>query len=273
MDTIKIIDLEVYAKHGVYKEENLLGQKFLVCAELGIDTRNAGLKDDLELSVDYGQICKFINQFMTETTYRLIEAVAENLALAILQRFHGVREIRLEIKKPWAPIGLPLDYVSVVIERKWHTAYIGVGSNLGNRQEYLDFAADEIDTDANCFLVKMADTIETEPYGMTEQPDFLNTCMQIRTLYTPQELLARCNEIEKRAGRERTVHWGPRTLDMDILFYDELVLCEENLVIPHVELYKRAFVLVPLAQIAPYKIHPVFKKSVLELLQDLLEKK
>lgn len=269
MDVIRINGLEVFARHGVYQEENILGQKFIVNAELFLNTREAGVLDDLDSSVDYGKICNFINEFLTEHTWKLIEAAAENLSTAILQKFHMIREIRLEIRKPWAPIGLPLQYASVMIERKWHTAYIAIGSNLGNRQEYLDFAADELDRDPNCFLSKIADTIETAPYGMEDQPYFLNSCMEIRTLYTPMELLSVCNAIERRAGRERTVHWGPRTLDMDIIFYDDEILSEESLIIPHIEMHKREFVLVPLAQIAPYVVHPILKKRVLELLEEI----
>lgn len=271
MDAIRIDGLEVFANHGVYHEENVLGQKFIVNAELDVDTRPAGISDELDKSVDYGEVCHFIDTCLRENTYRLIETAAENLAAGVLKNFHGVKAVRIELKKPWAPIGLPLNYASVSIERKWHTAYIAIGSNMGDRQGYLDMAADEIDKDPNCFLSRIADTVETAPYGVTDQPDFLNCCMEIRTLYTPQELLYRCNAIEKMAGRERKIHWGPRTLDMDIIFYDDEIISDGNLVIPHIEMHKRAFVLVPLAQIAPYKLHPVLKKRVIELLMDLGE--
>lgn len=269
MDTIHIEGLEIFAKHGVYPEENVLGQKFIVNADFFLDARGAGLSDDLGASVDYGALAVFINRTLTENTWKLIEAAAENLAAAILQKYHMIRELRLEIKKPWAPIGLPVEYASVIIERKWHTAYLSIGSNMGDRQGYLDLAAEELDRDPNCFLSKIADTIETAPYGVTKQPDFLNSCMEIRTLYTPKELLAVCNEIERQAGRERTVRWGPRTLDMDILLYDDCIMSEEALIIPHIEMHKRAFVLRPLAQIAPYVVHPILKKRVVELLGEI----
>lgn len=269
MDTIHIEGLEIFAKHGVYPEENVLGQKFIVNADFFLDARRAGLSDDLGASVDYGALAVFINRTLTENTWKLIEAAAENLAAAILQKYHMIRELRLEIKKPWAPIGLPVEYASVIIERKWHTAYLSIGSNMGDRQGYLDLAAAELDRDPNCFLSKIADTIETAPYGVTEQPDFLNSCMEICTLYTPKELLAVCNAIERQAGRERTVRWGPRTLDIDILLYDDCIMSEEDLIIPHIEMHKRAFVLKPLAQIAPYAVHPILKKRVVELLGEI----
>lgn len=269
MDIIRIEQLEVFCNHGVYEEENVLGQKFVINADLKVSTRTAGLSDELEQSVDYGKVCHFIDIFMRENTYKLLEAAAENLASQMLKKIPGVREVAIEIRKPWAPIGLPVAYASVRIERKWHTAYIGIGSNIGNRKAYLDMAVDEIMADDNCFLSKLADVIETEPYGMDAQPDFLNSCMEIKTLYTPMELLQKCNAIETKAGRERHLRWGPRTLDLDILFYDDEIISEDNLIIPHIELHKRTFVLEPLTQIAPFKIHPMFGKRVCELLEEL----
>ena len=113
MDKIVIKDLEVFGNHGVYKEENVLGQKFLVSAEISLSTRKAGITDALELSVDYGKICQFINEFMQKNTYKLIEAAAEHLVLGIFAHFEFIQSVKVTIKKPWAPIGLPLDYVAV----------------------------------------------------------------------------------------------------------------------------------------------------------------
>lgn len=269
MDCILIEGLEVYCNHGIFPEENKLGQKFVVNAALYTDTRKAGLHDELDKSVDYGQVCRFITEFMKKNTYKLIEAAAENLARQMLLTISNLREVEIEIKKPWAPIGLPVHSVSVKISRKWHTAYIAIGSNMGDRKGYLDMAADEIDGDENCVLLKIADAIETKPYGMEEQDDFLNSCMEVRTLYQPKELLRVCKQIEKRANRVKTVHWGPRTLDLDIIFYDDEVISENDLAIPHMEMHKREFVLRPLAQIAPNKIHPLLQKRVVDILEEL----
>lgn len=88
-------------------------------------------------------------------------------------------------------------------------------------------------------------------------------------MYQPKELLRVCKQIEKRANRVKTVHWGPRTLDLDIIFYDDEVVSENDLAIPHVEMHKREFVLRPLAQIAPNKIHPLLRKRVVDILEEL----
>ena len=150
MDCITIKGLEVFAKHGVYKEENVLGQKFIVNAVLKMDTRRAGLTDNLGLSVDYGSVCNFINSYMKDNTFKLIETVAENLAHEILIKYQDISEVSIEIRKPWAPIGLPVHYASVSIQRKWHIAYIAIGSNMGDRKSYLDMAAEKLAADVNC---------------------------------------------------------------------------------------------------------------------------
>ena len=118
MDKIKIQDLEIYAKHGVFPEENVLGQKFLVSAVLHVDARRAGQTDALEDSVDYGAVCHLVDRIMRENTFKLIERAAEVVAQSVLDEFPLIQRIQLEIKKPWAPIGLPVAYVSVEIDRE-----------------------------------------------------------------------------------------------------------------------------------------------------------
>ena len=268
-DQIKITDLEVFANHGVFPEENKLGQKFLVSAVLYTDTRKAGKTDDLTASIHYGEVSAFITKYMKEHTYQLLERVAETLAEEMLKSISGLCKIDLEIKKPWAPVGLPLKTVSVKISREWHTTYIALGSNIGDSETYLNEAVEKIGQIPTCTVEKVSSYLVTEPYGVTDQPDFLNACLKMRTLLYPEELLKELNRIEKEAGRERIIHWGPRTLDLEILLYDDIVLEEDDLCIPHVEMHKRSFVLEPLAEIAPYKRHPVYGKTVREMLEEI----
>ena len=129
----------------MYPEENRLGQKFLVSCILYVDTRKAGKTDDLEASVNYGTISHLIKEKMEEKNYRLIEAVAEQLAEEILLFDEKIRKVMVEVKKPWAPVGLPLKTVSVRITRSWHTAYIALGSNMGDSRQILDDAVSAID--------------------------------------------------------------------------------------------------------------------------------
>lgn len=269
MDKIHIKDLEIYCNHGVFPEENKLGQKFLISAVLYTDIREAGLTDDLTKSIHYGEVSHFIKSFMEKRTYKLLEAVVEQLAWELLETIPRLRAVKLELKKPWAPVGLPLDTVSVEMERSWHRAWLAIGSNMGDMEAYLKQAAEELEKLPGCQIEQISDFVVTKPYGVTDQADFLNGALVLRTLYTPRELLERIHEVEAGAGRERTLRWGPRTLDIDIIFYDDLVVDEEDLRIPHIEMHKRDFVLEPLAQIAPYKRHPLLHKTVEELRGEL----
>ena len=267
LDEIRIEELEVFANHGVFPEENVLGQKFLVSAVLYTDTRKAGQTDDLTASIHYGEVCAFIDRYLREHTFKLLERAAECLAEELLLNTNHLRKVRLEIKKPWAPVGLPLKTVSVSVEREWHDAVIALGSNMGDRQGYLDGAVEKLDAVKGCRMRKVSGFLETPPYGVTDQADFLNGCLELETLLYPHELLDELHRIEKEAGRERILRWGPRTLDLDIIFYDDLILQDSDLCIPHVEMHKREFVLKPLSEIAPYRRHPVTGKTVQEMLE------
>ena len=264
-DEIRIEDLEVFANHGVFPEENTLGQKFVVSAVLFTDTRMAGKTDDLTASIHYGEVSAFITEFLQKNTYQLLERAAEELAEALLLEWDRIEKISIEIKKPWAPVRLPLKTVSVKIERGWHTAYIALGSNIGDSKMYLDNAVKALNELPTSKVEVVSEYLVTRPYGVTDQPDFLNGCLEIETLRTPEELLRLVNGIEKAAGRERLIHWGPRTLDIDILLYDDVVYDSEDLHIPHVEMHKREFVLEPLSAIAGYKRHPLLGKTISEL--------
>ena len=126
-----------------------------------------------------------------------------------------------------------------------------------------------MENNPQCKVLKVSDYIETEPVGDVKQDKFLNGCIKLETVMPPSDLLGLLNEIENSAGRTREVHWGPRTLDMDILLYGDAVMDTQNLTIPHREMAKRAFVLEPLCEIAPYAYHPVKRKYACELLEDL----
>ena len=269
MDKIHINNLEIFAKHGVFPEENVLGQKFVISAILYTDTRKAGMTDHLEDSINYGEVSHFIKQFVEGNTFQLLETVAERLAWEMLLKIEHLQEVQLEIQKPWAPVGLPLDTVSVEISRKWHDAFIALGSNMGDKESYLNAGVKGLQNTEGCMVEKVSDFIITAPYGGVAQDDFLNGAMKIRTLLTPEELLERLHQIEQEADRERMVHWGPRTLDLDILLYDDLILDTENLHIPHIEMHKRDFVLEPLCQIAPYACHPVQGLTAAQLLDTI----
>lgn len=271
-DEIHIEGLEVYANHGVYPEENKLGQKFVVNATLYTETREAGKSDELDLSTDYGDICLFMEKYIKDNTFKLIETVAERLSEEILLKFPRVKALDLEILKPNAPIGLLFDYVSAKIHRRWHFVFLSVGSNMGDREKYIYDGIDILKTHTLIRNVNVSGLIVTKPYGGVCQEDFLNGAVALETLLTPGELLSLLHEIEAAAGRERVIRWGPRTLDLDILFYDKLVYEDEELIIPHIDMENREFVLCPLSELAPNFRHPVLGKTVTQLLAKLQER-
>lgn len=269
MDQIIIENLEIFGYHGVFEEEAFLGQKFIVNARLYLDTRQAGQTDDLTQSLDYGEVCQFIKKLVETERYMLIEKIAEEIASGLLLTYELLQKVEITVKKPWAPVRVHLDTVAVRIERGWHTVYLSIGSNMGDKEGYLDFAIDRLNAFPDTKVTEVSDYIETEPYGDVEQDNFLNGALKIQTLKSPEELLDTTMAIEQEAHRERIVHWGPRTLDIDILFYDDAIIHTKRLTVPHIEIPKRTFVLEPLAAIAPYYMHPVLHTSVLELLQRL----
>lgn len=271
MDQISIKDLEIFCNHGVLEEENRLGQKFLVSLNLYLDTRAAGLRDDISCAVDYSDVCHFVNKFMQEKTYKLIEAVAENLSISLLRRYEMLTMVDVEIKKPWAPIGMHVDCASVKITRGWHTAFIALGSNLGDREEQLMSALEDMDADVDVIVEDASTFIETEPYGPVEQDMFLNGVAKIKTLLDPFELLDFLHEIEDLHGRERDIRWGPRTLDLDILFYDDEVIDSDELIVPHIDMINRDFVLCPMCEIAPAFVHPIYRKTMKQMADELIQ--
>ena len=146
--------------------------------------------------------------------------------------------------------------------------YIGVGSNLGSREENCRKAI-ELFSQHGIRVVKSSSMIETEPWGVEKQPKFINMVVEAETVLVPEELLKALEKIESDLGRRPAERWSPRIIDLDVLFYDDLVMKTTDLEIPHPGIKDRDFVLKPLVEIAPDVMHPVLKKSVSELLNEM----
>ncbi len=151
------------------------------------------------------------------------------------------------------------------MKKSQHAVYLGLGSNLGDCAANLSLASEKIKHLGR--IVKKSSIYETEPWGFKEQPAFLNQVLQIRTTLEAGELLTNIKIIEKDMGRIKTIKNGPRIIDIDILFFDDLILKTDLLTIPHQHILHRAFVLVPLNEIAPKFIHPLENKTIHELLE------
>lgn len=271
MDKIIIENLELIAEHGVFKEEKFLGQKFIISVEMTTDTREAGKTGNLNASTHYGFVADDIEKIFTSESFDLIETCAEKIAEMILTKYPLIYEVKVTVKKPWAPIRKHFDFVAVEITRKWHTVYLSLGTNMGDKKKNLLEAIGKIGKLENTKVTSQSTILETEPFGYTEQDMFLNACIEIKTLFTPQELLEKLLNIELEMGRVRTIKWGPRIIDIDILFFDDEIIQDKNLAVPHPWISERMFVLEPLCEIAPNLIHPLERKPVATL-KRILEK-
>jgi len=147
--------------------------------------------------------------------------------------------------------------------------FVGLGSNLGEREAMIRLALEALSRLPGTHLVKASSLYDTEPVGEVDQPNFLNAVAQLDTELTARQLLWNLHLIEKRLGRVRTQRWGPRTIDLDLLLYGSLVLDEPELTVPHPELTARSFVLVPLVELDPLLVHPVTGETLLHHLSRL----
>jgi 2-amino-4-hydroxy-6-hydroxymethyldihydropteridine diphosphokinase len=155
-----------------------------------------------------------------------------------------------------------------------HVAYIGVGANLGDRERNIRAAIDQLRTSRTIEVLNVSRLIDNPAAGgPAGSPPFLNGAVEVRTSMSARELLDRLFEIEKSLGRERRLKWGPRTIDLDLLLFADQIIAEPGVTVPHALLHERAFVLEPLAEIAPDVIHPALRKSIGELWRDLSKSK
>ena len=226
----------------------------------------------MEASVHYGELCQQWTTWFQETSEDLIETVAYKLVERTFEAYPLVQEIQLELKKPWAPVHLPLDTCSVTIHRRKQRAFIAVGSNMGDKQANLKQAVEKMRARGIPYSQRVQ-CLATEPWGGVEQDSFANQVIEVETWLPAPILLNTLLSIESEMGRVREVHWGPRLIDLDLLFVEDQVIYTDDLILPHPYIAERLFVLESLQEIAPHFIHPVLGQPIRRLYQELKNKK
>ena len=267
---ILIDGYELTGCHGVNPEEKVEPQRFVFSAQLDFDLTEAAEIDDVDKTVSYAAVCKVIKAFFGESSRDLVETLALGAARRIMLAFPRLVRAAVTVAKPDAPMKGKFDSVGVTAEVKRSVAYVGMGSSLGDRHAYLDKAKELIREDPLVLSVRESARTETAPYGGAAKNAFINSALRVETLHTPEGLLGLLMRVERECGHTREVHWGDRTLDLDLLLFGDEVRSEGDLILPHPEMTRREFVLAPLADIAPHAVHPLCGKRVSELLSELL---
>lgn len=271
MDEIIIDRIKAFGHHGVFEEEKKNGQDFYISIKMTL--KELTESDELKNTVNYAEVAEMAHCIATKGSYDLIETLASSIATAILMRYKVIKEVEVRVDKPNAPIPLEFDSVAVVSQKKRCVAYLSLGSNMGEREGYLDMAIAEMrKSSGDMDVIDVSSYHETEPYGVEDQGKFINAAVKIETILTPSELLSALHAIENKANRVRTRRWGERTLDIDILTFDNEIIDTKELQIPHLEMHMRSFVLDPLVEIGAGYVHPVLNKSVYMLKKELDKK-
>ena len=255
-DQIHITALRAVTIVGALPHERQIPQPLQIDLILDIDLSDAGVSDDLGDTVHYGEVADRVVAAVQENRDVLLERLAARVVGVVLD-FERVQRVDVLLTKLRPPIAVDAATTAVRLSRtrsveaaavrRSHSAWIALGSNLGDRNGFLRAAVLGLGN-----VMAMSQVYETDPIGGPEdQGAYLNMVVEIATTLDPFGLLRQCQRIEAESMRERVVRWGPRTLDIDIVMYDDIVVHSDDLTVPHPRYAERRFVLTPLAEIAP----------------------
>jgi dihydroneopterin aldolase/2-amino-4-hydroxy-6-hydroxymethyldihydropteridine diphosphokinase len=266
-DRIDINGLTVTTVVGALPHEREIAQPLRIDLSLHVDLRDAGRSDELGDTVHYGLVTEQVADVVRENKDVLLERLADRIAEVVVG-FERVEAVDVAVTKLRPPIGEHIETTAVRITRvaadfdvrprSSHRAIVALGSNLGDRHGYLRLALGELGG-----VVAQSQVFETDPVGGPDhQGAYLNMVAAVDTSLDPFAFLRRCQRVEASALRQRVVRWGPRTLDIDVLFFDDVTISSPELTIPHPLLGERRFVLAPLAEVAPDRCPPGWQDAL-----------
>jgi len=278
MFKIIVKNLNLFGYHGVLKEERKWGQNFLFNIAVDIKKDNFVNDDNIKSTLNYSKVIELIKEINSKNRFNLLETFSQVLATKILDTSPLVERVKVKIEKTSPPIKEDLQSVGVefVMERdsdkvkenygegydsankesksKSSIVYLSIGSNVGNREKNLRKAVDILSQNKDINILAISSIYETEPMYVKEQSFFYNIvlCAEVTEKISPFELLGFLKKIEYDMGREKaTKRFGPRIIDIDILYYDDICIDSDFLTIPHPKLKERDFVLTPLSEVSP----------------------
>lgn len=255
LDRVEVRGLTVTTIVGVLPHEREIAQPLRIDLSLHIDLRDAGRSDDLADTANYGDVAERVARAVRDAKDLLLERVADRVAEEVFL-IDRVEAVDVTVTKLRPPIPEQLESTAVRIHRRrsdvsdaptQHRAIVALGTNLGDREGYLRLAIRSLPG-----IVAMSQVYETDPIGGPDGQDaYLNMVVAVDTTLDPYALLRRCRYVESLALRQRVVHWGPRTLDVDLIIYDNIRIDDPLLTLPHPRYHERRFVLAPLSEVAP----------------------
>lgn len=249
-DRIFISNLCIHGYHGAFPEEAKLGQKFFIDINCHIDPDESSLNDDYSKTVCYAKLCELASEVSASGPFKLIETLGDHIATRILATFPTILEVRVQIRKPSAPLEAIIDHVGVEITRTRKIPIgFSLGSNIGEKADNIRTALARLDIEPGIQINKISHFYKTAPWGIKNQDWFINSCAMGYTNLSPHELLRICKKVEIQMGRIPNIRWGPRLIDIDILFYGDRKIDTDQLTLPHPEIWNRPFILIPLAEI------------------------
>ncbi len=265
---IKISGIEEKIIIGCYTHEKTQSQQVVVDIECKLYTYNWLNKDKLETTVNYDELIEYVRELLPKPKYNLLESLGQYIASSILEKFTLISQVQVDLVKT-ALSGLRAQEIKVsnMQLRKFKVA-LALGSNHVYLPQQQLITAIEI-LGEYIEEIKIADFYETKPVGGVVQNNFINSVITGFTQLKPEQLLGKIKSIEKLMGKDEVQINGPRIIDIDLIFYDNLIYTHNFLQIPHKDMHNRDFVLVPLVDIAPDWVHPILQKTVKQLCAEL----